>query len=194
MNEALRRFGRTLWLALLVGVAGIQVAVASPTVSIRPVLISTTVGSFFDVTVDIAAVTDLYAYQFDLDFDPLVISAVDIDEGLFLQIGGTTFFLAGAIDNALGTISFTSDSLIGALPGVSGDGALAVGRFLALGPGSSPVNVSGSALLDSTLADISFSSVGGSVVVSAAVPAPGSLALAGVGLLALIGVGGRRRF
>ena len=192
MNEALRRIGRTLWLALLLGLLGVPLAMAGPTVSIGPTLATAGVGSFVDITVDITAVTDLYAYQFDLDFDPLILSALSIDEGPFLQSGGTTFFLPGMIDNALGSITFTANSLIGAVPGANGDGTLVVARFFALGLGSSQINLSGMALIDSTLTDISFTSVGGTVVVSSVVPEPGGMLLVGVGLLALIGASRRR--
>lgn len=193
MYETLRWAGRTVWLVLVLSISG--VSVATPIFGISPALTDTTVGGFFDVTIDITTVTDLYAYQFDLDFDPLVLSAVSIDEGQFLLSGGTTFFLPGLIDNALGLISFTANSLIGALPGVSGDGSLALVRFLAISPGSSSINLSGVALLDSSLTDIASSTAGGRVVVSAVVPEPGSALLAALGLLAMIGARcGRRSY
>src|SRR5580693_6858462 len=51
------------------------------------------VGDTFEVEVDVTGITDLYAFQFDLTFDPTLLSAVSVTEGAFLPSGGTTFFI-----------------------------------------------------------------------------------------------------
>jgi hypothetical protein len=155
-------------------------AFAISTVSIQPPVSTVDVGSFFDVFVNISSVSDLYAFQFDIGFDPAILSAIDVTEGPFLPSGGTTSFFPGFIDNAAGTISFTADTLIGAISGVSGDGTLATLSFHAFALGTSPVDLSNVILLDSTLADISFDTVGASVNV---VPEPATFILLGCGLL-----------
>jgi len=161
-------------------------AVATPAVGIHPSLSSVTLGQSFDVAVDVSGVTDLFAFQFDLGFDPSLLAAVSIGEGPFLPAGGVTHFLPGSIDNALGTIVLTIDTLLGPVPGVSGDGTLAIVRFQAIGLGSGPIGLSGVTLLDSDLHPIPFDTAGGSVVVSAAAaPLPGSLWLAVAALAAL---------
>jgi hypothetical protein len=76
----------------------------------------------FAVPVGISDVSDLYAFQFDLTFDPDALRLLDITEGPFLQMAGDTVFIGGAIDNVAGTASFTTASALGALPGPSGSG------------------------------------------------------------------------
>ena len=170
-------------------------SIASPIVSIGPPVTSISAGSSIDVTVDISGVADLYAFQFNLSFDPAVISAIGVDEGLFLQGGGSTFFILGAIDNSLGTVSFTANSLIGAVSGVSGDGTLAMIHLLAAGAGTSSLSLSGVSLLDSSLSDITFTTASGLVEVTGAVPEPASIVLVVVGTVALASMQGavRRR-
>ncbi len=160
---------------------------AATTVGIQPAISNQSLGSFFDVFVDIEDVIDLFAFQFDISFDPAVLHAVSTAEGSFLPTGGDTFFIPGIIDNTTGSISFTADSLLGPDPGVTGNGHLAVLSFEASGLGTSPISLSNWILLDSTLSDISFTSKNGSVNV----PEPTTMLLLGLGLIGLIGV--RRR-
>src|SRR5437868_2988547 len=88
-------------------------------------------GQTFDLPVQVSPVSDLYSFQFDLSFDPTIVELESISEGTFLPSGGATFFLPGTIDNTAGTATFTADSLVGAIPGVSGDGELALLSFKA---------------------------------------------------------------
>src|SRR5882724_48128 len=117
-------------LALTISFTELHQAVwASTIVSVQPTSRSTNLGSSFEVTVNVTSVIDLFAFQFDLEFDSTVLSAVDISEGPFLPSGGTTFFVPGIIDNSTGIIAFTADSLPGAVPGVSGNGVLGMVTF-----------------------------------------------------------------
>jgi len=137
-----------------------------------------------------ADIVDLYAFQFDVAFNPAVLSAIGLWEGPLLATGGSTFFIPGAIDNTLGTISFTANTLVGATSGSSGSGGLATIYFTALGPGTSPVDLSNIVLLDSGLNDIVASSQNGTVDVlpdaPASVPEPASLLLFGSGLVVIL--------
>ena len=90
-----------------------------PTLSINPASSTVSAGNNVTLDVNISNITDLYAFQFDLSFDPGTVSAVSITEGSFLTGGGATFFLPGTIDNVGGTIASTADSLVGAIPGVN---------------------------------------------------------------------------
>jgi hypothetical protein len=158
-----------------------------PTLSIAPA--SSTVGTGITLDVDISNITDLYAFQFDLSFDPETVSAISITEGLFLPGGGSTFFLPGTVDNVGGTIASTADSLVGAIPGVNGSGTLAILTLFGLAPGISSIDFSNVFLLDSNLNSIDASTLSGSVTVTprtAPTPEPNSLVLliAGVSFLA----------
>jgi len=147
-------------------------ALADSVTSIQPASTGVSVGQNFTVNVDITDVTDLYAFQFDIGFNPAILSANGITEGAFLPSGGPTFFIPGTIDNSAGTISSNADTLLGPGPGVSGNGVLATIDFTAIGSGVSSVTPSNLILLDSTGANINTSAVDGTVTVSGASPVP----------------------
>jgi general secretion pathway protein D len=158
-----------------------------PTLSISPASPTVGAGSNVVLDVNIANVTDLFAFQFDLSFAPGTVSAASIGEGAFLAGGGTTAFIPGTIDNVGGTIAATADTLIGPGPGVNGSGTLAVLTLTGLAPGTSSIDFSSVFLLDSNFTGINSSLQSGSVTVtSTAVPEPNTLVLliAGMSLLA----------
>jgi hypothetical protein len=153
------------------------------TVGIEPAALTVFKGQTFSVNVNVTAIADLYAFQFDLGFAPGILQATGvITEGSFLPGGGATFFLPGSVDNIAGTVSFTADSLLGPTPGVTGTGTIATVQFTALAYGTSPLNLSNVALLDSTFSDIVAGSTNGSVAV---IPEPNGLCLAALGLVAI---------
>lgn len=164
-----------------------------PTVSIQPQTTTVFGGNTFTLDVNISNVSDLFAFQFDLGFNPSILSAVSIMEGSFLPGGGTTFFIPGAIDNVGGTIAATADSLIGLIPGGTGSGTLAEVEFKALGSGTNGISLSNAQLLDSSLSPIPFETAPGSVDVTgvAAVPEPSAVLLVGAALLCVIGLRAR---
>lgn len=144
------------------------------TVWVQPPTQIVETGQFVIVDVDIDTVSDLYGWQFDLSFDPSILSALAVTEGSFLTSGGTTFFVGGAIDNVGGTITFNADILIGAIAGVSGSGQLAEFQFQTLSEGTSPLTLANVSLLDSGLNSISATTTDGSASV---VPEPSSTVL-----------------
>jgi general secretion pathway protein D len=157
---------------------------AIPVVRIHPSLSTPSVGNAFDVAVDISSVTDLYAYQFEIRFNPAVLSALSVSEGSFLMGGGATFFIPGEIDNPAGVIHPTGNMLLGALGGVNGAGTLALVQFQVLAAGWSPIDLSNVNLLDSSLGDISSGVEGDTVN---AVPEPLTFFLFGFSLFFLLG-------
>jgi general secretion pathway protein D len=153
---------------------------SAATIRIDPATSTASIGGIVDVSVQVIDVTDLYAYQFDVTFDPAVVSGASVTEGSFLPGGGSTFFFPGVVDNISGMITLTAGSLEGPVPGVSGSGTLATLRFAGVGLGASPVTLSSIVLLDSVSGDITAGVENGSVTV---VPETGS------GLLIVVGIG-----
>jgi general secretion pathway protein D len=146
---------------------------------------NTTVGSTVNIPVLISGVSDLYAFQFDLSYNPSLLQANVITEGGFLPSGGATFFIPGMIDNVAGAVTFNADTLIGSTSGVGGSGTLMIVQFQIISPGTSPLVLSNVILLDSTLADISFTTQPGQVSTASTVPEPATLFLLGAGISAL---------
>ncbi len=132
------------------------------------------VGDLVTADVDVQGITDLYAFQFDLNFNPSVLSAASETEGSFLPGGGATFFISGTVDNVGGTVASTADTLLTDIPGVSGSGPLAAFTFVAAGDGTSLFTISNALFLDSSLNQIDVHLVPGSISVGGptAVPEP----------------------
>lgn len=170
---------------------------AEPIVSIQPSSGTFNIGDPFSLDISIRGAFDLYAFQFDLGFDPAVLSATSVTDGGFLGAPLDVFFIPGTIDNPSGSITFIANTLFGAVPGVSGNGVLASIGFTAIGLGTnSLITLSGVTLLDTASFDLDppqpilvIVQGGGSVTVNPAAPAPvpepATLFLFGTGLATL---------
>src|ERR1039457_6242576 len=140
----------------------------------------TSVDQIFTLPVSIADASDVYAFQFDLAFDPTILQLLSISEGSFLPSAGSTIFIPGTIDNIGGNAISNADTLVGDIPGVSGDGDLVDFTFQAISPGATSLALSNGLLFDSNFNDIPFTTVDGSVTVtSAPVPEPAGLSWIG---------------
>ena len=181
---------RRMSLLLLLFVLTALPVSADPILLIDPTPRNVNQGDTFSIDIFIRDAVDLFAFQFDLAFDSAFLSAISITEGTFLDplagLGGSTFFIPGAIDNLLGTVSFTTNSLLGLGPGVSGSGVLATMNFLSLAAGTIPINFSNVILLDSALSDlVGTTTENGSVIATgttARVSEPSTLLFVGTGL------------
>ncbi len=163
-----------------------------PVVAVQPSPVNVTAGEVFSLDVAISGVTDLYAFQFDLGFDPTKLQSLSVMEGPFLGGGGVTFFIPGTADNTLGSVEATFDSLIGAINGVDGGGVLASFSFRALAAGQSTVTPGNITLLDSFFFDIPSTPQAGMVAAGGEVPEPSALS-AFAGFLCLLAAVAARR-
>ena len=159
---------------VLLTVLGSGITSADPILTIQPSQSTVLPGSTFSLNIDIADVTDLFAFQFDLDFASSVLAATGVTEGAFLaSTGEHTFFVPGTIGS--GGVSSIADTLIGSGPGVSGSGTLASVNVRYDG-GSTPVSFANVLILDSSLHTIAVTTV--PIVVPMAVPEPATIMLA----------------
>ena len=137
-------------------------------ISLLPSSSTISQGGDLTIAVELSDVNDLYAFQFDVQYDPGIIAAVSVSPGTFLN--GVSFF-PGFIDNTLGVVTFVADSISGPGAGVSGTGLLASIVLSGNGPGTAQINVVNAILLDSLLSDIFLSGSNGASV-SVVIPEP----------------------
>jgi PKD repeat protein len=109
-------------------------------------------GKSFNININItiADVTDLYSWEFKMNWNPLVLNITEIKEGTFLagQPGGTAFTIK-ELNRAEGYI-IVNCFTVGNYPGVSGSGVLANITFSVVGKGESIIDLSDTKLLNST--------------------------------------------
>lgn len=190
MTSLERSLRKSFLTALVLAALSAQASAADASLTLQPSANPVVQGSVLDLSVLISDISDLYGYQFTLNFNAAVLQAATVAEGSFLAAGGTTFATPGTIDNSLGTISFISNTLLGPLPGVSGSGTLAKISFNVLNAGSSVVSFSDALLLDSNLMDLTVK-LEPLTLQALAVPEPSSYLLFGAGLAGLLAL--RRR-
>ena len=180
--KALNAFGLLVAVALCLRVTDANATllnVTGPSVPLK-------IGQTFAIDVAVAGVSNLYAFQFDLTFDPRVVAAVSNAEGTFLGQGGPTYFINGTNDNTNGVVAQTADSLGALAPGVTGAGLLAVIQFTAVGSGIANIGLGNILLLDSGLYGIPLDGIQVGTVSVAGVPEPGTLGLMGFALLTVV--------
>jgi hypothetical protein len=193
MTRAKRVLG-ALMLMVLCASSWLMAARAGPIVSVVSPG-SETLGNSFTVNITVTGAVDLYAFQFDLDFDPTILQATSVTEGAFLPSGGTTIFVPGTIDNTAGAVSSVADTLVGSIPGVNGNGDLVDIAFDAVGAGTSALTLANEIFLDSILTDITdtitFTESTVTVSTGTSVPEPNTLALVVFAIVSLVMI--RRR-
>jgi hypothetical protein len=142
---------KTLTLLLLLSAALSMRAAQIDTIAFNPTQSTIAVGDTLHLELDIGPLTQyvssdftqvlsyLYAWSLEIDFDPTVFQALDVNEGAFLPATGATNFFSGLIDNTGGSISFISESLsgstIGAYTALNG-GSLLTADFQAIATSS----------------------------------------------------------
>jgi hypothetical protein len=180
-SEAMKAVNGSVKAGLLA--VGLWCATALPAAALPLLSLSASqAGSVVQVEVTASGATDLYAYQFSLNFDPAVLHATTVNEGPFLASAGPTFFDAGTTDNVGGSVSFVFDTLLSAVPGASGSGILAViDLSVQQWHTLTTLGLSDVLALDSNLNVLATQTQG----LQLQIPEPGMLALLAIGLLAL---------
>jgi len=113
---------------------------------------------------------DLGAFQFDMAYDPAVVTVTGVALGPFLgSTGRTAQSLGSDIDNTVGSITFAAFSF-GGKAGPQGMGVLAIVTLTAVGPGTSALNLQGVVVTDTLANALPTSVQGGTVAVSAPTP------------------------
>ncbi len=135
------------------------------TIYVNPATGTFYLGETFTVNVDIGNVTNLFSYEAKLGFNQTLIKPIGIAEGPFIR-GQTaspsgTFFLPIIKDDYVHVACVT----LGAYPGVNGSGNLFTVTFNTSAPGESSLSLYDSTLLDSTVAEITHSTIDGGVLV-----------------------------
>jgi hypothetical protein len=100
---------------------------SSTVLFVNPKTVQGKVGDNFVVNVSVSNVTDLYGYEFSLSWNPAILNVTIVTEGPFLRSGGGTYFYP-QINGGSGRLKVDC-GLIGSIPGVSGQGTLAIIQF-----------------------------------------------------------------
>jgi hypothetical protein len=139
-------------------------SLATTTIYVYPSSKTSVVGQSFYIYIKISDVTDLYGWEFKLSWNPNFLDVIDVIEGPFLKQGGDTFFTK-QMNNTAGYI-LVDCTLLGNVPGVSGNGTLASVKFYAKSEGSTVLDLYDTILLNSLEQLIPHTANDGSVILS----------------------------
>ncbi len=122
-------------------------ASSSATVSVSPSKVTAYVGQNFTVNVTVSGVYDLYGWQFRLNWTAGLIDVINVAEGPFLKLGGSTYFYYDVNETAGRMVA--DCTLLGNVGGVTGSGTLATITFKVKGIGESSLTLWDVILLNS---------------------------------------------
>ncbi len=165
-----------LFLTISIHPAG-QVLAQDPAVRIVPAASTIVADQTVVLSVTVDAVTNLYAVEFVLEFDPTVVEVVDANTavaGIQITPGGflsPDTVVVNEANNALGTINFAL-SQSAPSPPVSGSGTLATITFRGLATGTSEVGFTSVTLTDNVGDPIAVSPQNAEITVSPTAPTP----------------------
>lgn len=143
----------------------------APVVSEQKVLVSPAtqtvdVGDNVTVNVLVYNATDLYGFQFNLNYDSSILEFKDTAEGTFLNENGAadTLYLPPS-NPSPGLIKNVVCVRKGQIGGVDGDGTMVTITFTALSTGTSPITMSGVQLSNSQVQATQFTTSDGEIVI-----------------------------
>jgi len=136
-----------------------NVILLTATVSVSPSSTTIPANQNFTIGVNVSGVSDLYGWEFQLGWNSTLLDAANVSEGPFLKAGGSTFFSYSL--NATAGNMLVDCTLMGNIPGTSGDGTLATITFYAKSVGECPLDLHDVILLNSAEQPIPSQAVGG---------------------------------
>jgi hypothetical protein len=148
-------------LAILMALVLAYVILSSPTstvIYVDPNTVQGTVGQNFVVNVSISNVTDLYAWQLTLTWNPSLLSVTNVAEGPMLRSSGNSTYFSPNVNAASGNLSALCTrlkSLGSRVTGVSGDGTLMTVQFKVIASGSCDLSLYDTQLRDPNISPIS---------------------------------------
>jgi len=116
-------------------------------VSVFPSTVTASIDQNFSIDINIANVFNLYAWEFRLSWNPSLLDLDNIVQGSFLEGGGSTYF--SYKQNATVGYLVADCTLLGMVPGVSGNGTLATITFHVENQGECTLDLYDVLLLDS---------------------------------------------
>jgi hypothetical protein len=131
----------------------------------NPGITDIAVGDTVTLDISVSSVTDLYGYQFDVEYDPSVLEYISLTDGAFLTDTSTQPFCM-APDATSGILNNIACTKTGDVGGVSGSGLLKRITFKALAIGTSNVVISNAKLVNSAPETISAQVLSGQISVS----------------------------
>ncbi len=144
---------------------------SSPQVFVDPAMVcdeTKQAGAVFAVDVNVSDATDLFAWQINMSWNPSILNLNSVVAGEFLlrtsSPNKTAAEVLGHVINATDDVqgyACVSESILGDVTGISGNGTLVSIEFLVVGYGSTDLNLSLSEtlptlLLDSTMDSLTF--------------------------------------
>jgi hypothetical protein len=145
---------------------------ATATISVTPSLSNVAPTDVFSVNIIIANVTNLKGWQFKLFYLNAIVNCSSITEGPFLKSGGSTFPIFTVTNNYNSTYGLVAAAcaLLGSNLSVNGTGMAALVTFKALAPGSTPLDLVDTKLVDVNGQTITSTAVDGAVQVTGTAP------------------------
>jgi hypothetical protein len=97
-------------------------------------------GSNFTINIKVAQITDLYAWNITLYWNPAILEAKNVTEGQFLKSAGTTAFAPPEINQPGGYLN-ANCTLVDLVPGANGTGTIANITFQVKAKGQSRISL-----------------------------------------------------
>ena len=114
----------------------------------------------FSVSIKVINATDLFSFEFRLNYSATILEGLEIQEGNFLSNAGNTSILQNQTDNVLGSLLFSVGLVTP--PGVTGDGTLATIVFHVIANGTTQLTLNGIVLKNSDNQVLNFTKANGS--------------------------------